>query len=138
MSPPTDCLVLKIEETDSDNDKKDMNLFILYDRKYDKFILRGKREDTKRIYSEPYSFESSNSRDVFDFLNFVIDESNPVSIVMYNYDNLHADSDDITYEFLETYEDARYELAAYDDVFINYKLVKKSINLLKSITNYYE
>ena len=138
MSPPADCLVLKIEETDSENGKRDTNMFILYDRKYEKFIIRGKREDTSKITAYPYSFECSQEDDVYSFLKFVVDEDNPLSMVLYNYDNLHADSDDITFEFLQTYEDSRYEITGYNNVSIKFKKIKKAIHLLKCISNYYE
>ena len=41
--PPADCLVLKIEEYDIDNGNLDTTLFIIYDKKEHKYVIRGKR-----------------------------------------------------------------------------------------------
>ena len=43
-----DCLVLKIEEYDSETYELDTTIFLLYDKKEHQYVIRGKRAVTER------------------------------------------------------------------------------------------
>lgn len=141
MTNPTDCLVVNIEEYDCDSGEKDMNLFILYDIKYDKYILRGKREPTPKIGSVPFSFECSSYLDAYEFIKAVTCKYNYLSITLYNYDNLPADSNDIYYSFLKTHEDREYEIVGFEGLINKHKKTKRRVKnilkLMKYVNNYY-
>ena len=113
MSEPTDCLVLKIQEHDIDNNSLDMNLYVVYDKKKSNFIVRGKRNDTN-IDSCSFSFNCEFAHELLDFITFIICKKNKWTFILYNYDNLPATSDEITYEFISNHETRVYELAGYD------------------------
>lgn len=136
MSHPTDCLVLKIEEFDKEDGSLDHSLFVFYDPVYHKYILRGKRNDTECIQSEPYSFECNDSKDVYDWIDVMVGFDNTFSIYLYNYDHLPYDSNDIYYSFLETSEDESYTIVVYDTIEKSNPLLLKMIRLLKRVRNY--
>lgn len=127
-----DTLVLKIVEYEVKTDKKDNIIYILFDTSLNKFIIRGKRVP---LDSCTYSFECDNSSKLFDFIDFLIDRYNKVSYILYNYDNLPKSSNDITYEFLESYYDVRYEISGYDNKTIRKKELVKNLNMLKNVNN---
>jgi hypothetical protein len=126
-----DTLVLKIEE----NDKYgvDTILYILFDILNSTYIIRGKRnEDTSK--SCAYSFECESQYDLINFIEFLVDK-NRVNYVLYNYDNLPAKSNEITYEFLEIYDDNEYEIGGYDNKKLNRKELYKILSFIRRIYN---
>ena len=129
-----DTLVLKIIEYDEF--KTDTKLYILYDKSINRYIIRGSRQDTSRVKTCTYSFECEFAKDLVDFIDFLIDHSNTVSYILYNYDNLPALSNDITYEFLHDHGDARNEIAGYDNQKLNKKVLVKNLRMLRNVFNY--
>ena len=136
MTKNTDCLVLKIEEYDIDNKELDTTLYVLYDKKEHQFILRGKRA-TENIESCCYSFNCEFAKDLIDFITFVICKKNRWTYVLYNYDNLPATSDEITYDFMEYNDSKVYELAAYDKQKYVKKKLEKNLRMLRNVFNNY-
>ena len=134
---PSDCLVLKITEFISESNKIDNSLFIIYDTLKKHYIIRGKRTNGKMHTSEPYSFtfKGKNAKNLIHFIQFIICSSSLVSYELYNYDNLPIDSNDITFEFLNRFEDPSYEIVAYDNQQINAKELKNIIKLLRTVYN---
>lgn len=132
-----DTLVLKIEEYETDTDLIDTTLYILYDTRSDRYVIRGNRRSTVSLVSQPYSFEAESSRDLADFIEFVVCSENRVSYSLYNYDNLHLNPDDITYEFLESYDDKEYELVGYDNQELKRNVLLKILRILRNVFNYY-
>jgi hypothetical protein len=132
-----DTLVLKIVEHDIDLNRPDTTLYILYDKKEHKYIIRGKRFETKRVESYSYSFNCEFARDLADFIQFLIDRENDISYILYNYDNLPETSNEIDYDFLYTYDDKKYEISGYDNKKLHRKELVRNLRMLRNIYNYY-
>ena len=133
----SDCLVLKIEERDSDNGELDMTVYIIYDKKDRNYVVRGKRSVINNTDSCTYSFVCKDHIDLADFLSFVICKKNLWTYVLYNYDNLSYDSDNITYEFLKENESNVYELTGYNSENYNQKRLCRTLRMLRNVFNYY-
>lgn len=131
-----DCLVLKIEEYDVDNGNLDTTLFVIYDKKEHQFIIRGKRNHVT-LDSCTYSFSCEFAHELFEFITFAICKKNKWSYTIFNYDNLPATSDEITYEFLKQYESKVYELAGYDKQKFSKGKLLTYLRLLRNVFNYY-
>jgi hypothetical protein len=134
--PSTDCLVLKIEEYDIDNKSLDTTLFVIYDKKEHQFIIRGKRSSIS-MDSCTYSFNCEFASELFDFITFVICKKNQWTYVLYNYDNLPATSDEITYDFLKQHVSKVYELAGYDRQKFSENKLMSYLRILRNVFNYY-
>ena len=132
-----DCLVLKIEEVEFDTHKLDTTLFVLYDSRKNTFIIRGKRRPFKNIESCSYSYNCSEVKELHDFISLVICKNNFRNYVLYNYDNLKYESDEITYEFLKENDSTLYELAGYNLEKYNKKKLTNYLNILKNVYNYF-
>jgi len=131
-----DCLVLKIEEYDSETFELDTSVFILYDKKEHQYVIRGKRRETERYDSCDYSFVCNNYRDLADFLGFVICKKNLWTYVLYNYVNLPYDSNDITYDFLSDVSPV-YELTGYNKQKYSRKTLFTNLRMLRNVFNYH-
>ena len=131
-----DCLVLKIEEYDIDNGNLDTTLYIIYDKKEEKYVIRGKRY-SENMESCTYSFNCEFTQELFDFITFVICKQNRWTYVLYNYDNLPATSDEITYEFLKRDESKVYELGGYDRQKFKESELLSNLRMLRNVFNYY-
>jgi hypothetical protein len=132
-----DTLVLKIVERDVDLNRPDTTLYILYDKKEHKYIIRGKRFETKRMESCSYAFDCEFAHDLADFIEFLIDREHTISYILYNYDNLPKTSNEIDYDFLYRYDDIVYELSGYDKLKLNRKELLKNLRMLRNIYNNY-
>lgn len=132
-----DTLVLKIEEYECENKLIDTTLYILYDTRSKRYVIRGKRRSTVNLESQPYSFESESSSELADFLMLIMDCDNVLSYTLYNYDNLPEESNDITYEFLNKYDDRTYEVVGYDNKKIKRKDLLRNLRILRNVFNYY-
>ena len=133
----TDCLVLKIEERETDVEILDTTIYVIYDKKERNYVVRGKRRATKIVDSCTYSFVCKDHRDLADFLSFVICKENLWTYVLYNYDNLPYESNDITYEFLKEYESNVYELTGYNNLNYSRKGLCSILRMLRNVFNYY-
>ena len=136
MSEITDCLVLKIEEFDIDTKELDTTIYVLYDNKEHKYIIRGQRF-SKNIDSCTYSFNCEFAHELADFISFVICKKNQWSYTLYNYDNLPHTSDEISYEFLCKNDSRVYELTGYDRQKYNRSKLLKQLRMLRNVFNYY-
>jgi hypothetical protein len=133
----TDCLVLKIEERDQYTDSLDTTIYVIYDKKDHNYVVRGKRRATEKADSCTYSFVCYYAEDLADFLSFVMCKSSLWTYVLYNYDNLSYDSNEITYEFLNECESNIYELAGYNNLKYSRKSLCKTLRMLRNVFNYY-
>ncbi len=131
-----DCLVLKIEEHDVDTNELDTTLYIIYDKKQHNFIVRGKRF-SKLMDSTTYSFNCEFADELVDFITFIICTKNKWTYVLYNYDNLPHDSNDITYDFMKKHDSKEYELGGYDYQKYDKKILLKSLRILRNVFNIY-
>ncbi len=132
----TDCLVFKIEENDKDTNEPDTTLYVLYDKIEHHFVVRGKRHSNK-IDSCTFSFQCEFAEELADFISYVICEKNLWTYVLYNYDNLPATSDEITYEFLRRNDSKVYELAGYNEQEYSRDILLKNLRMLRNVFNYY-
>ena len=138
MSHANDCLVLKVEEYDIDDGRLDTQLFVLYDTLKKNYVIRGKRKDRSLGYSKDYSFTSTSLVDLVNFINFSMCSQNKYSYILYNYDNLPYDSNDITYEFLDSWVSSEYEIVAYDNSNqYDFNHLAKLLRILKNVSNPY-
>lgn len=133
----TDCLVLKIEERETDVELLDTTIYVIYDKRERNYVVRGKRRVINDIDSCTYSFVCKDHRDLADFLSFVVCKENLWTYVLYNYDNLPYDSNDITYEFLKEYESNVYELTGYNNLDYSRKGLCSMLRMLRNVFNYY-
>lgn len=133
----TDCLVFKLEEFEEDKDKIDNTIYIIYDTYDETYIIRGRREETNTRSSCTYSFACDDENDLADFLQYTICSHNVVNEILYNYDNLPNNSNKITFEFLEKYDDPVYEISGYNGQKLRRKKLIKNLRMLKNVFNYY-
>ena len=130
-----DCLVFKFEEVEADTGKIDTTVYVLFDQKEEKYIVRGQRRWTPRVQSCTYSFDCDHICDLVEFLQYVVCPSNRVNEVLYNYDNLPDDSNKITYEFLHDYDHSDYEISGYNNKKFSSKRLFKNLRMLRKIGN---
>lgn len=132
-----DCLVFKLEEFDVDTMETDTNIYILYDTKKYNFVVRGCRKWTPKRQSATYSFVCDNEEELSYFLKYLICKNNKVNEILYNYDNLPFDSNDITFDFLNNYEHSDYEISGYNNKSFSRNRILKNLKMLKNIYNIY-
>ena len=135
--PLPDCLVLKIEEHDVETKELDTTLYILYDKKYHNYVVRGRRRLDPNHHSCEYSFVCEDVQDLVYFITFVISKNNLWTYVLYNYDNLPIESDELTFEFLYSYDHRDYELAGYDKTNYRRRNLIGNLRMLRNVFNYY-
>ena len=114
MSNPSDCLVLKIEEYDYISNEIDTTLYIFYDKEKHQFYVLA------------------------DFISFVICKKNKWTYVLYNYNDLSFESDDISYEYLLENQSNENEIAGYDKLKYSRKYLTKHLRMLRNVFNYYK
>ncbi len=137
------CLVLCIEEHDdpSNYDSVDTRLFITWDATANNYIISGKRvdlfseDDVNKTTFKPFMFYATDSNVMADFIMLTFSRDHTMSYIMYNYNNLPEDASDMTYEFMETNMDRKYEIAAFDNISIKKPLIKSLIRLTKNMFN---
>ena len=130
-----DCLVFKFEEVEAGTERIDTTVYVLYDQRKQKYIVRGQRKWTPRYQSCTYSFECDNQCDLADFLQYIVCPDSRVNEVLYNYDNLPYDSNKITYEFLHDHDHSDYEISGYNSKKFNSKRLFKNLRMLRNISN---
>ena len=131
-----DCLVFKIEELDQNN-TVDMTAYILYDKKTHSYVIRGQSIVTEKHKSCTYSFNCDSASDLLDFLDYVIDPVYKINHVLYNYDNLSKNSNDIMYEFLKEFDHQDYELSGYNNQPYDRHKLLLQLKMLRNVYNYY-
>ncbi len=132
-----DCLVFKLEEVERETLLIDTTLYIIYDKKNHKFLLRGRRRWTPKCQSCTYSFECEFASELVDFIQYIICPRNKLNETLYNYDNLSEDPNEITFEFLHDHDHRDYELAGYDWRKFNRKRMVRNLRMLRNIFNHY-
>jgi len=130
-----DCLVFKFEEVEKDTGNIDTTVYVLFDQRKEKYIVRGQRRWTPKCQSCSYSFECGHICDLVEFLQYLVCRDNTVNEILYNYDNLPDDSNKITYEFLHDYDHADYEISGYNDKKFSKKRLFSNLRMLRNISN---
>jgi hypothetical protein len=137
---PSDCLVLKIEEVEPSNSVEkvvDNQIFVIFDTREKRYILRGKRNDTRKINFEPYSFNCDTSYDVVNFLSFIVDKNNLLNYILYNVSDLPLKSEEISFESLVNSVYGECELVGYENSAFSKKVLKNNIQILRYMYNDY-
>jgi hypothetical protein len=129
----TDCLVFKIVEFDVDTAETDTTIYIIYDKKNDNYLIRGKRRDTPKFQSCMYSYECKYASDLAGFIQYLICPDNRVNEILYNYDDLPENPNDITFEYLNEYDYPAYEISGYNNQILNRKTLLKNIRMLRNV-----
>ena len=135
--PFVDCLVLKLEEIESDSRKTDTTIYIIFDKLLEKFVVRGKRRDITDNDAPTYSFDCYSKQTLIDFLMYVICEQNTINETIYNFDNMPKLSDEITYDFLSRHENKDYEISGYNNQILSKKRISSLLNILINVFNLY-
>lgn len=133
----TDCLVFKLEEYDVDKREIDTTLYILYDKRSHRYLVRGQRKWSPRHQSCTYSFECEFASDLADFIQYIICPHNKVNEILYNYDNLPDNSSEITFEFLHDYDHSDYEISGYNNKKLKRCRLLRNLRMLRNVFNYY-
>lgn len=137
MKTFTDCLVLKLEEIEAETDQIDTSLYIIYDKRNNRYLIRGRRRWKPTCQSCTYSFECEYADNLVDFIDYLICSDNKVNEILYNYDNFPENSDDISFEFLQEYEHSDYEISGYNRQKLKKRRLFKTLKMLENVFNYY-
>lgn len=132
-----DCLVFKLEEFDVDSKEIDTTLYVLYDTKSDTYLVRGQRKVTRTHQSCTYSYECDSASDLADFIQYIVCPYNKINEVLYNYDNLPEDPNEITFDFLNEYHHPDYEITGYNNEKLTRKRLLRNLRMLRNVFNYY-
>lgn len=132
-----DCLVLKIQELENNKDKIDTTLYVLYDTRVNKYVVRGKRRLTLIHRACSYAYECENVEDLADFLQYIICPYNTVNEILYNYNNLPFSSNEISFDFLNENDHSDYEISGYNNKKISRKRLLRNLRMLRKVSNEY-
>lgn len=136
LTSSTDCLVLKIEEYVDSN--LDTTLFVLYDKNEETYLIRGKRSDFNGKEAVSYSFNCYYSKELSDFISFIVCPKSKLSYTLLNYHDLPYDEENIDYNYLNNLDnDKLYEVAGYDNQKYNKKQIMSILKFLKYVFNFY-
>ena len=133
----TDCLVFKFEEFDSDTGKLDNTMYVIYDKRKHTYLIRGRRRWTPLHQSCTYSYECEFAKDLADFMEYCVCTYNKVNEILYNYDNLPENPDEITFDFLNEYDHSDYELSGYNKQKLTRQRLLRNLRMLRNVFNYY-
>lgn len=133
----SDCIVLKIVETEYQSGETDNTIYLLFDTLKREFVIRGIRTPSSKTEFEPYSFRCVSMKAVCDFISVVIDNSNIVSYSLYNLNDLPCYSDDITCELLDESCYKATEIVGYDNLEFNMKTLRKYVGIVYELFNPY-
>ena len=133
----SDCIVLKIVETEYQSRDTDNTIYVMFDTLKREFVIRGLRSQSSTTDFEPYSFRCQSIKVVCDFLSVVIDNNNIVSYSLYNLNVLPCYSDDITIELLDESCYKANEIVGYDNLKFNMKTLRKYVGIVNELVNPY-
>lgn len=133
----TDCLVLKLEEIEKGTRNIDTTIYVIYDKKNHKYLIRGRRRWCPNVQSCTYSYECEGANELASFIQYLICPDNRVNEILYNYDNLPEDPNDITFEFLNEYDHSDYEISGYNHKKLKNSRLLRNLRMLRNVFNYY-
>lgn len=133
----SDCLVFKLEEVENNTGKIDTTVYIIYDKRNHKYLIRGSRRLSPKYDPCAYSYECECAEELADFIEYLICPDNKVNEVLYSYDNLHENPNDITFDFLKEYECEDIEISGYNDLNLKRRRLLRNLRMLRNVFNYY-
>lgn len=139
----SDTLVYYIAEYDSKD--TDTRLYILYDRKKERFLIRGTRayrgNPLCRSHSgktiKGYSFCCNTIYTMMFWINFIFDKTNLFTHEFLNVPDLSIDCDEITFELLDSHRRSHLEIAGYDKEKWSAERIEDALEAVRSIYNDY-
>jgi hypothetical protein len=132
---PPDCLVLEIYANNELVDER-KRIFVWYDSIERRFFLRGKPDDSESISYNPFNFKSKKASHIADFLSFIINKRSVLEVALYNFTDFPLSSNDITFEMLESNENADV-IYMHDDYPLKRDKIRYLLNMLSNIYNSY-
>jgi hypothetical protein len=136
LTSTTDCLIFKIEEY-VDN-TLDTTLFVLYDKNEETYLIIGKRSDFNGKEAVSYSFNCYYSKELSDFISFIVCPKSKLSYTLFSYNDLPLDNEEIDYNYLNNLDNNKlYEVAGYDNQKYNKKQIVSILKFLKYVFNIY-
>jgi hypothetical protein len=136
-SKVADCMVFKLEEVEHHSGSLDNEIFIIYDNRHKHYLIRGKRTSTKRIEFSPYSYHCEEAERLPNFIKYLVCPINKVNEILYNYDNLPENPNDITFDFLKDCEDRSYEISGYNRKKLKKTRLLRVLRMMKDVSNFY-
>jgi hypothetical protein len=124
----TDCLVLFLEDSSNNT-----NLFIIYDNLNKSFFLCGKKVTVTDAKS--FSFYCKHASHLQEFALLLIDSR--INIHIYNFDDLPANCDEITFDSLNERRTNLSNIISYYEDPNYYEKLIKYMTLLKNVKNDY-
>lgn len=135
MTEFIDTLVFYLAEID-ENDRKDMQMYVLYDNIRLTYLVYGHRKPTKRDKHpdrlQPFSFEFHDKCSVVDFIELCIDSNNEYTYSLYALNGLPESAGDINFEVLDEFASDVRELAAFDNKKFSRKRIDKYMRVVSS------
>jgi hypothetical protein len=131
-----DCLVFKFEEVEKSG-KIDSTVYVIYDKRNHNYLIRGSRRCCKQYEQFAYSFECEFANDLADFIEYLFCPHNKVNEILYSYDNLPENPNDITFDFLKEYECPDIEISGYNDIKLKRHKLLRNLRMLRNVFNYY-
>lgn len=136
--PVPDCLVLKIEDFSVGKMNANNILYILYDKKYHNYVIRGIGCDLQTCEpTNDFSFICEHLDDLRYFITFLIPRRNRWSYTLYNHNDLPVDSNDITFDLLYDADSNERRLVAHEYEKYNRKVLINNLSMLRNVFNYY-
>lgn len=137
-SASSDCLILCLEEFDSDLNITEGKVYVLHDS-INKYVIRGngRRDDS----SIPFSFISydNNLDSLVDFLEIFIGADSLCKLTLYNHNDLPLTSEEITFNYLHDNLCNNNIITAYYPDYLSKKSLARTLKAIKNVFNpYYE
>jgi len=132
----TDCLVLKIEEFSIESVSIDNTVYVLYDQKDERYIIRGQRNGATTL-DHNFSYNCENIKSLEYFISFIMCQQNLFTVTLYNLDDLPYNSKNITYDYLSENTNDNNELAEYEKLNYSTKILKNLFKTIKNVFNNY-
>jgi hypothetical protein len=127
----SDCLILCLEEFDSELNITQGKVYVLHDSN-EKYLIRG-RKDSESV---PFSFicYDYNYESIVDFLELFIGVD-LCNITIYNHNDLPLTSDEITFEYLHENLDENNIFMAYSLDYFSKRGTTKALRAIKNVFN---
>ena len=134
-----DTIVLRITDRmsfkDSQNNKDDTTMYVLYNNINKKWVLRGRRQT-----NQDFSFYCTELSEVENFLNIIYNNYYQIIFKLCNFKNLPRANDEITYDLLDEKNNDKTSSIAVYDVFntisvSEFSIFHKYLRILNNIYN---
>jgi hypothetical protein len=130
-----DILVLKLEEINNETYELESSIFILYNHLQNKFVLKGKRKDVGNTKAYTYSFDCYSINALTEFIAYITLKTNRINEILYNYNGLINDLNNIEYHELYNLEHNDYEISRHNNEKLSKKKLKNICGFLQNVFN---